>query len=553
MAENQVDKLTDPGDNRSQHNDQDQPKTLRDFMNPTRTGAPSCIVYPLNASHFHFRPSNIQVLPNFHGLEIENPYLHLREFEEVCNTYSDTNCSMNTIRLKLFPFFLKDKVKTWLQNLRQMVEIMCNGEFSDKDPEEELEYLYLLDENAQNWDTAGTHETPSKAQPPTSGGGMYNLKEEHDLQARFASLARKVEALEQKKCGHLKYIQEIVCHICDANDHSTNDCPNLPAFKEHTLAKFASAITIHEKEKFPSQPQPNPKGQYNLDEGSSGSQHMDQVKSVITLCNGKVVEKHILEPCEKDDESVSKGKKGVDEPTPSKEKTKFPLAPPFPHALNNQKKLNHNSEIYEMFKQVKINIPLLDVIKQVSVILQNNNGLKLNGIMNLSFGNMTLELNVFNMCKQPRDEEYESEETNMIGVIIMENKGWKPKFEELGHIDRDKHEEVPKLELNSGKDVEFEEAAKNLGKVLAKKRMHLVYGGGNLGLMGCVSKAAHEGGSQVLGVIPKALASCDIIEDTVGECFILPLARQILVTASTAHLLIESLEAFVPQYDHETS
>ena len=52
------------------------------------------------------------------GLETENPYLHLREFEEVCNTYSDTNCSMNTIRLKLFPFSLKDKAKTWLQNLR---------------------------------------------------------------------------------------------------------------------------------------------------------------------------------------------------------------------------------------------------------------------------------------------------------------------------------------------------------------------------------------------------------------------------------------------------
>jgi hypothetical protein len=25
---------------------------------------------------------------------------------------------MNTIRLKLFPFLLKDKAKTWLQNLR---------------------------------------------------------------------------------------------------------------------------------------------------------------------------------------------------------------------------------------------------------------------------------------------------------------------------------------------------------------------------------------------------------------------------------------------------
>ena len=39
---------------------------------------------------------------------------------------------------------------------------------------------------------------------------------------------------------------------------------------------------------------------------------MDQVKSVITLRNGKVIEKPILELCEEDDESISKGKEGVE-------------------------------------------------------------------------------------------------------------------------------------------------------------------------------------------------------------------------------------------------
>ena len=105
----------DQGDNQSQH---DQPRTLRDYMNPTRTGAPSCIVFPPEASRFNFKPGIIQLLPTFHGLESENPYLHLRDFEKVCNTYTDQNCSMNIIRLKLFPFSLKDKAKTWLQNLR---------------------------------------------------------------------------------------------------------------------------------------------------------------------------------------------------------------------------------------------------------------------------------------------------------------------------------------------------------------------------------------------------------------------------------------------------
>ena len=38
---------------------------------------------------------------------------------------------------------------------------------------------------------------------------------------------------------------------------------------------------------------------------------MDQVQSVIILHSGKVIEKPILEPCDKDDESIFKDKEGV--------------------------------------------------------------------------------------------------------------------------------------------------------------------------------------------------------------------------------------------------
>ena len=61
----------------------------------------------------------------------------------------------------------------------------------------------MLAENAQNWDTTGTYEAPGKTQPPTSNGGMYNLREDHDLQST-SSLARKVEALELKKEWSIK-------------------------------------------------------------------------------------------------------------------------------------------------------------------------------------------------------------------------------------------------------------------------------------------------------------------------------------------------------------
>jgi len=131
-----------------------------------------------------------------------------------------------------------------------------------------------------------------------------------------------------------------------------------------TLAKFTSALSFQEKGKFPSQPQQNPKGQYNSSASGSESQHMDQVKSVTTLRSGKVIEKPVLEPCEKENELVSKGKERV-EPEHCKGETDSPPALPFLHTMTKQRKVNHNSEIFETFKQVRINIPLLDAIKQV--------------------------------------------------------------------------------------------------------------------------------------------------------------------------------------------
>ncbi|XVE70157.1 hypothetical protein DITRI_Ditri10aG0049500 [Diplodiscus trichospermus] len=70
---------------------------------------------------------------------------------------------------------------------------------------------------------------------------------------------------------------------------------------------------------------------------------------------------------------------------------------------------------------------------------------------------------------------------------------------------------------NLGKNAKFVEAANNLGKVLAKRRIHLVYGGGSLGLMACVSTAAHVGGNQVLGIIPIAFVEGNFARKTVGE------------------------------------
>ncbi|KAL6332118.1 hypothetical protein AAG906_020800 [Vitis piasezkii] len=90
--------------------------SMRDRMHPPRMSAPSCIVPPLE--QLVIRPHIVPLLPNFHRMENENPYAHIKEFEEVCNTFREGGASIDLMRLKLFPFTLKDKAKIWLNSLR---------------------------------------------------------------------------------------------------------------------------------------------------------------------------------------------------------------------------------------------------------------------------------------------------------------------------------------------------------------------------------------------------------------------------------------------------
>ena len=58
---------------------------------------------------------------------------------------------------------------------------------------------------------------------------------------------------------------------------------------------------------------------------------------------------------------------------------------------------------------------------------------------------------------------------------------------------------------SSGANPAYREAAGNLGALLASRGIGLVYGGGNVGLMGILADAALRAGGEVIGVIPAAL------------------------------------------------
>lgn len=58
---------------------------------------------------------------------------------------------------------------------------------------------------------------------------------------------------------------------------------------------------------------------------------------------------------------------------------------------------------------------------------------------------------------------------------------------------------------SAGTKPQYIQAARELGHELAGRGIALVYGGGAIGMMGAVAKAAMEKGGAVTGVIPKAL------------------------------------------------
>jgi uncharacterized protein (TIGR00730 family) len=60
---------------------------------------------------------------------------------------------------------------------------------------------------------------------------------------------------------------------------------------------------------------------------------------------------------------------------------------------------------------------------------------------------------------------------------------------------------------SDGVDPAYRQDAALLGKALAEARIRLVYGGGDVGLMGACARAAHEAGGEVLGIIPDFLTA----------------------------------------------
>ena len=89
---------------------------------------------------------------------------------------------------------------------------------------------------------------------------------------------------------------------------------------------------------------------------------MDEVKAIITLRSGKEIEQPVPKPVgeTREEEEVEPEHIFIKEDSMKKS-----MPHPFPQALRGKKKASKQEGILEVLRQVKVNIPLLDMIKQV--------------------------------------------------------------------------------------------------------------------------------------------------------------------------------------------
>lgn len=72
----------------------------------------------------------------------------------------------------------------------------------------------------------------------------------------------------------------------------------------------------------------------------------------------------------------------------------------------------------------------------------------------------------------------------------------------------------------TGKNPAFAAQAIQLGALLAKQQVQLIYGGGSAGLMGLIADEVMKGGGKVTGIIPKLLVEWEVEHRGITELII---------------------------------
>ncbi|KAH9657995.1 hypothetical protein KPL70_023310 [Citrus sinensis] len=110
-----------PGNNNIIHMANDRDRAIQDYAVLTPQAIHPGIVRPdVQADNFELKPMMFQMFQTvrqFNGLPSEDPHLHLKLFLEVSDAFKIAGASQEALRLRLFPFSLRDRARAWLNSL----------------------------------------------------------------------------------------------------------------------------------------------------------------------------------------------------------------------------------------------------------------------------------------------------------------------------------------------------------------------------------------------------------------------------------------------------
>ncbi|KAJ9542864.1 hypothetical protein OSB04_029370 [Centaurea solstitialis] len=99
----------------------DKDRKIRDYATPGADQFASGIPRPDANNRFELKPVMFQMLQTmgqFGGSTVEDPHAHLKSFLEVADSFHIPGVAEDAVRLRLFPFTLRDRAKAWINSFR---------------------------------------------------------------------------------------------------------------------------------------------------------------------------------------------------------------------------------------------------------------------------------------------------------------------------------------------------------------------------------------------------------------------------------------------------
>ena len=81
-------------------------------------------------------------------------------------------------------------------SMKQLLEIMCGGDFLSKNLDEAMDFLNYVAETSKGWDEPNPREVERMKPTVNPRGGIYALTEDVELKAKLSTLNQRMEELE---------------------------------------------------------------------------------------------------------------------------------------------------------------------------------------------------------------------------------------------------------------------------------------------------------------------------------------------------------------------